>query len=295
MLKKYRWVVLLSIIIFLSILYPISVYSSFFLASQQKEQSNITFNGKVIPGIRDNSTTHPVVEYSTYTLSKANLYASSKVVLFAISINYTKIPPFTAYTVDNFKVTNLGILTEYNISISLDLKNGVHIIKHVEDTISLNNKSKILSIIKMYNWTSSTPSLSGFFNAPSEKHYILKVKISDSESFITSGVLHTSSEYQSGQGEILIKYINFGLVSTIYAIILFLSAMVLGGFYILSEFRKYYKIKDSKSNFLLYLKSNITRYSNRYSKSKKLKKITLLSEKIFRKLEEIEEENKPLN
>lgn len=269
-LKEHRRAILISVVIFLSLLYPISVYSSYYIVNNQPNQSSIPFTGTVYPGIfSDTQGAQKVVIWSVYSPVKP-IQDRSKVTLFAINVNYTKIPPFNVYGYKNNNdkgpLSYIGTLIQFNITVNLILKDGFNIIKDFNDTISLNNETKNLSVTKIFTWQPPVPNLFDLWNVSSQKTYSIKESISDTQYMINTS-FNNGTGIMGGQPNIYLQWVDFNVVFTIYISIVIFIALAIASIYTGKEYKNYSKIKDSNISFVTYLRHKDFNFSKKKPES----------------------------
>lgn len=297
MSKIQLWSLIIGVVIVLSIIYPVSVYASYYSSNNQVNSSHVPFAGAISQDIfTDPKETQNVAIWSTYTSNEA-IQAHSNVILFAINVNYTKIPPFAVYgsSNSNASISYLGTLSQFNLTIDLTIKNGVYIVKQISDTISLNNKTKTLSVTKVFTWQPPVPGLVDLINPLSQKTYSLRGSIVDLY-YLTNTSHQTSIGSTDWGSTIYLKWINFNILFTIYSIFIISLVLVVTGIYTGNEYRKYTKIKDKNGSFLVYLRNNFQKYTITFRKTRKQNtrfKPQTISNETLAKLEQIEKENSP--
>lgn len=267
-LKKRRWVILISLVIFLSLLYPVSAYSGYYIFTNNSNKINEAVLETITPGLYiDDKGTQAAITYSPHT-PYGSIQDSSNVTLFAIDANFTKIPPFKTYALANNSGPNgpfvyIGTLVQFNLTVYLTLLDNGYIVKQFSDTIMLNNKTTDLSVKKAFTWQPPVPGLFDLWNISSQKTYSLQEQITETYHMINSTNPDSKGIIGGSPYNFYLKWINSDAVFTIYGTIVILVALVVAGIYTGKEYRKYSKIKDSKVTFITYLRNKNFNFSKK--------------------------------
>ena len=268
LLKEHRRALLVSIIIFLSLLYPVSAYSGYYIFTNNTNKINGALLVTITPGLyTDAKGTQDAITYSPHT-PYGSIQDSSNASLFAIDANFTKIPPFSTYGYANNSAPNgpfvyIGTLVQFNLTVDLTLRDNSYIIKQFSDTILLNNETTKLSVKKVITWQPLVPGPLDLMNISSQKTYSLQEKIIETYHMINSSHPDSKGIIGGQPTNFYLKWINTNAVFAIYTTIVTFTALVVASFYISNEYRKYSKIKDFKVSFITYLRNRDFNFSKK--------------------------------
>lgn len=175
-----NWQIIILVLVLGSILYPVGIFLNYSGVEGQIFQPNLAKDRmKVTPNIYPkNNSNEPVWQLNFYPIIEGNQvqYASSKINIADITVNYAQVTPFQVLSGSNGNITDYGVLNKLNFTLSIIIS-SFSFTKEITNNFILTNQTKDLTISRNITWQVPSPSIIDALNPLSQSIYDLSFKI----------------------------------------------------------------------------------------------------------------------